>query len=81
MPQNKIPNRPEFQTLDTQMIHLLEDSVSVIPDYPEMLILIHQPDPGPHETDPGHSPGVHSITRTQYRPETSGNSIKGHLRC
>ena len=32
MPQNKIPNRPEFQTLDTQMIHLLEDSVSVIPD-------------------------------------------------
>ena len=26
MPQNKIPNRPEFLTLDTQMVHLFEDS-------------------------------------------------------
>lgn len=36
MPQNKIPNRPEFQTLDTQMIHLSQ-SLSV-PDSPEMLL-------------------------------------------
>ena len=39
MPQNKIPNRLEFQTLDTQMIHLSQ-TLSV-PDSPEMLLPIH----------------------------------------
>ena len=80
MPQNKIPNRPEFHTLDTQMVHLFEDSEFVILTS-EMLHPHPSPGPGPHETDPGHSAGVHSITWTQYRPEMSGNSIKGHLRC